>query len=282
PIPATGNELALANVGILNAYTPLVTDRWHRVAREYAARGLGEIDNASVRLRNILAITRTNAIIAPDSFTGGEGFENLDFDLTSLFPNNWHVIKTPDPVDYISVPRYVEAWSETHWDWFKHWITEPGYVPGESVCVEVDENTVLPDGMEWAEPLTPVGDFDPLLPATGGFELNPESVCEITAVTRDIYGAPVMYIDVNADQACWVVIRESNMPGWTATVDGKPARISTADFLFMGVPVPDGSHQIKLVYRTPGLAAGGWISGAGWLIFLLMIGLTVVIQRKKS
>jgi hypothetical protein len=136
--------------------------------------------------------------------------------------------------------------------------------------------------MAWGAPLTTVTNFDPILPATGGFEINPESVCEITAVTRDIYGAPVLYIDINADQACWVVIRESNMPGWTAAVDGTPAQISTADFLFMGVSVSDGSHQIKLVYRTPGLAAGGWISGAGWLIFLLTIGITVVIRQKKS
>ena len=282
PVPATGNELTLANISVLNAYTPLVTDRWHRVARDYAAKGLDDIDVASDRLRNILALTRTTAVIAPDSFIGGTGFQDLNVDLTGLFPDNWQALMTPDPVEYISVPRYVEAWSETHWDWFKHWVTEPGYVPVETVCVEVDENTILPDGMEWSAPLTPVEDFDPLLPATGGYMLNPDAVCEITAVTRDIYGAPVMYIDVNADQACWVVIRESNMPGWTATVDRNPVQISTADYLFIGVPVPDGSHQIKLVYRTPGLALGGWISSIGWLIFLLTIALTVVIQKKKS
>ena len=282
PIPATGNELTLANIGVLNAYTPLVTDRWHRVAREYAAEGLDDIDIASDRLLRILSLTRTDAIIAPDTFLGGEGFHEVSVDLSVLFPDNWHTLSTPETVPFVSIPTYTEAWSDSHWDWFKHWITQPDYQTGDWVCVEVNDATVLPDGMEWTEPLTSVENFDPELPATGGYQLDPELSCEITAVTRDIRLAPVILIDVNAGQPCWVVIRESNMPGWTSTIDGNPVQIATADFLFIGIPVPEGSHQVKLEYKTPGLAAGGWISGIGWVIFLLTLAFPVAFQSKKS
>jgi hypothetical protein len=182
----------------------------------------------------------------------------------------------------VSIPRYVEAWSENHWDWFKHWITDENYRSGEWVCVEVDENFELPDGMEWGEILSPVESYDPPLPAFGGYELDPEASCEITAKTRDICGAPVLYLDISADVPCWVVVRESNMPGWKATVDGKRASIAIADFLFMGIPVPAGQHQVKLVYKTPGLTAGEWISSIGWAIFLVTIIYPVVIHMKKS
>jgi hypothetical protein len=52
--------------------------------------------------------------------------------------------------------------------------------------------------------------------------------------------------------------------GWSATVDGMPVPIHNADGAFMGVVVPPGEHEVRLVYR-PVLV---WI---GWSIAVLVV-----------
>lgn len=42
----------------------------------------------------------------------------------------------------------------------------------------------------------------------------------------------------------WVVIRRQLLPGWRATVDGRPVQASIADGIFMAIPVPAGDHDV--------------------------------------
>lgn len=65
-------------------------------------------------------------------------------------------------------------------------------------------------------------------------------------------------VDLVADApaASILVCSESNMRGWTATVDGHPVQILAANYAFRGVEVPAGSHTVQLRYRPPGLYLG--------------------------
>lgn len=49
----------------------------------------------------------------------------------------------------------------------------------------------------------------------------------------------------------WLIISESNLPHWVATIDGKSASIETANYIFQGVFIPAGSHLITLKYQPP-------------------------------
>jgi uncharacterized membrane protein YfhO len=40
-------------------------------------------------------------------------------------------------------------------------------------------------------------------------------------------------------------------PGWSVTVDGRPARALQADVVMRGVVVPAGEHEIVWRYRVP-------------------------------
>ena len=51
--------------------------------------------------------------------------------------------------------------------------------------------------------------------------------------------------------------------GWSATLDGRPTDVLPGDDVFLTVKVPPGEHQLRLVYHTPGAAAGWVISGVG-------------------
>jgi hypothetical protein len=70
---------------------------------------------------------------------------------------------------------------------------------------------------------------------------------------------------VRAPRAGLLVCSESNMRGWSATVDGHPTRILAANFAFRAVEVPQGAHTIRLRYRPPGLILGITLSAIGFI-----------------
>jgi hypothetical protein len=76
-------------------------------------------------------------------------------------------------------------------------------------------------------------------------------------------------IAVQAAADGYLVLADAWAPGWTAAVDGAPARLLRADGLFRAVPVPAGAHEVSMSYRPPGLIAGTLLSVAGALLALL-------------
>ena len=74
-----------------------------------------------------------------------------------------------------------------------------------------------------------------------------------------------------------LVIQIPYSEGWSATVDGQPAELLRANTAFLGLELEPGSHTIELHYRTPGLAAGVFITIAGVLAFA---GVAVFYRRR--
>ncbi len=68
-----------------------------------------------------------------------------------------------------------------------------------------------------------------------------------------------------------LTVRDRNMPGWTATVDGKPVPIQGT--LWREFDLSPGSHQVTMNYSPPGLSTGlmgfafGLVLCAGFLVF---------------
>lgn len=67
--------------------------------------------------------------------------------------------------------------------------------------------------------------------------------------------------------------------GWSAKIDGKPARIIKTNGMYMGIVVPKGNHKIEYSYVTPGLELASALSLAGWLV---TISLFIIFRRKKN
>ena len=55
-------------------------------------------------------------------------------------------------------------------------------------------------------------------------------------------------LKTTADQPAVLRACEKFMPYWTATLDGKPAPLFRCDYLFQGIFVPAGQHEITLTY----------------------------------
>ncbi|GIW07398.1 MAG: hypothetical protein KatS3mg060_2203 [Dehalococcoidia bacterium] len=78
-------------------------------------------------------------------------------------------------------------------------------------------------------------------------------------------------IETASPQPGFLRVLESDYPGWTARVDGRPAPVVTADGVFLGVPLSAGQHRVELEYRPTSLFVGAGISAAAWLLVGLLL-----------
>lgn len=53
---------------------------------------------------------------------------------------------------------------------------------------------------------------------------------------------------VRIDSPAFVVLNDTNFPGWSASIDGRAAHVFAANYLFRGIVVPAGVHTIEYHY----------------------------------
>ena len=68
-----------------------------------------------------------------------------------------------------------------------------------------------------------------------------------------------------------LVIADTWMPGWTATVNGRPAYVHRGNHSQRIVAIPtSGFHEIQLKYTPPGLQLGTILSGLSLLVWIML------------
>ena len=70
--------------------------------------------------------------------------------------------------------------------------------------------------------------------------------------------------------------------GWSATVDGAPAKIVRTNTAFSGIPVSSGTHSVRLSYETPWLRLGFITAGIAILIMASIAVADAVARRRPS
>ena len=121
-------------------------------------------------------------------------------------------------------------------------------------------------------------DFDPRTEAIVEADLDPALVARLSR-TDSTARATVEHPTPNritvrtqsrADR--FLVLGEMYMPGWYATIDGQPATIYRANYLFRGLIVPAGEHRIELVYRPLSAVFGAALTGVTGLALISAAG----------
>lgn len=81
-------------------------------------------------------------------------------------------------------------------------------------------------------------------------------------------GAPAWRVEIREERADrlvatvtteapgFLVVTDGHDGGWRASVDGRGVPVLRANLVFRGVAVPAGSHDVRLLYRPPGLRGG--------------------------
>ena len=57
-------------------------------------------------------------------------------------------------------------------------------------------------------------------------------------------------LDVKTSKEAFLIIRENYHPDWKCYIDGKKEKIYTANYIFYGVFVPVGEHEVRFVYES--------------------------------
>jgi uncharacterized membrane protein YfhO len=79
-------------------------------------------------------------------------------------------------------------------------------------------------------------------------------------------------IDASLNCRGMVILTDTWAPGWTASVDGEPARIEQAYGIVRGVVVDRGNHTIEMWYRPWSVVAGGAMTLLGVALCVLCVG----------
>ncbi len=121
-------------------------------------------------------------------------------------------------------------------------------------------------------------DFDPAAfavtadPEAGG-SYPGSSGCRIRWVVDE---PDSLIIETESDAPAFVVVADPYFPGWSATLDGRPATLRRVNHFVRGVAVPQGTHRIGMSFEPEGWATavpftrwalGLWIvAGMAWLL----------------
>lgn len=126
--------------------------------------------------------------------------------------------------------------------------------------------------------MRPVGENSVVVDAEVGLPRTPSASAELEVVSVSL-GRDRVKTVVRSDRDAVVVVSVSDYPGWSATVDGRPAEIVTADAAFMGVAVPQGEHSVVLTFRPRHLGISLLLAGLG---IVLMLALVVVSWQRQN
>jgi hypothetical protein len=113
---------------------------------------------------------------------------------------------------------------------------------------------------------------DQLPPLPGG-DVSPQS-----SVRMVNYEPNRLVTETSSDKAALLVVSETFYPEWEATVDGKPSRIYTTDFLIRSVYLPAGSHRVEMKYTARHAFRGAIIS----IISILVTAFLAIKAWRKS
>ncbi len=74
------------------------------------------------------------------------------------------------------------------------------------------------------------------------------------------YGLQRVLVKVRAERNSLLLLTDSYHRGWKAYVDGVPSKVWVADYLFRGVTIPAGEHEVLFVFDPASFKAGVAIS----------------------
>ena len=74
------------------------------------------------------------------------------------------------------------------------------------------------------------------------------------------YNSQHVEIETQSDAPAILMLNDANYPGWRVSVNGKPAPILQADYLFRGVIVPAGRASVEFDYAPASFRVGASIS----------------------
>ena len=156
------------------------------------------------------------------------------------------------------------------------------YVVGRGLRVEQPDAAIIPTMLDPR--------FDPrrllLVPADApagddSVTALPPAVDIPVSVREPRPGRLELQLERPTSDSAFVFIAENYFPDWSATVDGRPARIVRAQVSLMAVAVPAGARSVVLEFHSDSYALGRTITLISILAVIALAVATAVVTRRR-
>lgn len=250
---------ALFHVGTTAALLPqdsVPVEAFSRTRYQYESEEASRADALQITLSG--AAGTLYAVTLVDTRTG---------DFVQLVPDvNWQRVLSSDVKIYENQAVLPRAWVVNRAQW-------------------VQDNEI---GTEHALQIMRDPAYDPLqLVVLSGEEVlitDPSAIQADTAQAhiRD-YSAEVVTIDVQADQAGYLVLNDAYYPGWLAWVNDAPVTVHRANAMFRAVAVPAGESVVQFRYEPWWLPFSGIVGFSTWgILGAVTLGLWLLRKKKAA
>ncbi len=78
-------------------------------------------------------------------------------------------------------------------------------------------------------------------------------------------------VEVEGQAPGFLVLADVWFPGWSCTVDGRPASLYRANFLFQAVALPTGAREVRFTFAPASYSWGKVLSGAALAVVALAL-----------
>ncbi|HET8769482.1 MAG TPA: YfhO family protein [Gemmatimonadaceae bacterium] len=85
-----------------------------------------------------------------------------------------------------------------------------------------------------------------------------------------------------APEGSALVVSENYYPGWTATVDGQPAKAERANLALMAVALPAGAQRVEFTFDSAPFHTGKMVTLIALALALLALAAGVLLQRRHG
>ena len=207
-----------------------------------------------------------------DSAPKVDGF----FSLTTRWNNDLFSLIYSATNDFPHLDDFLGVSQMTAPDEIYDWQPRKTYLP----LVTAGQRPVFADDAETLQALS-AGNFD----GSKIVFLPPEAKAFVTATNQTEARVldskfEIQSVEIQAEAAApaLVVVAQSFYPDWSASVDGRDVPLLRANHAFQAIQIPQGRHDIRLVYKDKAFDTGAALSIIGWLACLL--GLLLFPSRR--
>jgi hypothetical protein len=117
-----------------------------------------------------------------------------------------------------------------------------------------------------------------LLEGYDGRSEEPAPIGSFRPATIREYKPNHVALELAAGDPGYLVLTDIWFPGWTCTVDGRPAAVHRANFLFRAVELPRGAHQVVFTF-TPASYRWGLIISEGAALLVATLGVVALMVK---
>ena len=95
-------------------------------------------------------------------------------------------------------------------------------------------------------------------------------------------GAMTVRIDPAPSAEAWLLVSENWYPDWHATVDGRPADVLRGQYTMLSVRLPPGAREVRFSFSSASYRKGRAMSLASLTGIALLLGLPMVLRRRRG